>query len=41
MVISGIKTNEIRRMKNMSKTFGMAVYWEGVEQEWGGLALHR
>ena len=41
LVLSGIKTNEIRRMKNMSKTFGMAVYWEGVEQEWGGLALHR
>ena len=41
LVVSGIKTNEIRRIENMSKAFGMAIYWEGVEQEWGGLVLHR
>jgi len=41
LVISGIKFNEVRRMKNISKTFGMAVYWEEVEHDWGGLALRR
>lgn len=41
LVISGIKSNEIKQMKNMSKSDGMTVYWEGVEQEWGGLVLQR
>ncbi|MEN8244896.1 MAG: 50S ribosomal protein L11 methyltransferase [Thermodesulfobacteriota bacterium] len=40
-VVSGIKSNEMKPMKDISATFGLAVYWEGVERGWGGLALRR
>jgi len=40
VIISGIKANEINSIKDMAGKFGMAVYWEGIERGWGGLALH-
>jgi ribosomal protein L11 methyltransferase len=41
LMVSGIKSNEIKSMKSMSATIGMAVYWEGIERGWGGLVLRR
>ena len=41
LILSGIKTKEIKPLQKVSEKHGMAVYWEGIEKEWAGLVLSR
>jgi ribosomal protein L11 methyltransferase len=40
LIISGIKSNEIKTLIRIAKLHGMQVCWEGRELGWGGLVLH-
>lgn len=41
LVISGIKSNEIKTMKRVSGLRGMQVCWESTELDWGALVLRQ